>query len=194
MFIFVIWVSFEKLEVRLEHYQAWIKDAMGFPLYVNEVKCHVPRSRGTWGQVRWNIQNWYKFFEKLKSNCNLTWYIDAICEPLAQWMGVAWSNLLFWVIFMPITMILKFPASYCHLTGWSPTFTCCIFKIHFQHRTALREYGASVAGRGLMHCNSTRHRHDATSAGKWRPLHKPQWFEVSRKVRIDDLYISHNAL
>ncbi|XP_072028726.1 cell cycle checkpoint protein RAD17-like [Amphiura filiformis] len=51
------------------------------------------------------------------------------------------------------------------------------------HRTALREYGASVAARSLIHFNSGRSRHNATSTGKWRPLHKPEWFEVFRKYR-----------
>ena len=43
MSVFVIWVSFEKLQS--DWNQTWVKDAMGVPLYVNEVKGHVPRSR-----------------------------------------------------------------------------------------------------------------------------------------------------
>ena len=39
MLIFVIWVSFEKL--KSDWNQTWVKDAMGVPLYVNEVKGHV---------------------------------------------------------------------------------------------------------------------------------------------------------
>ena len=43
MLVFVIWVAFEKL--KSDCYQTWVKDAIGVPLYVNEVKGHVPRSR-----------------------------------------------------------------------------------------------------------------------------------------------------
>ena len=42
MLVFVIWVSFEKL--MSDWSQAWVKDAIGVPAYVNEVKSHVPRS------------------------------------------------------------------------------------------------------------------------------------------------------
>ena len=41
--VFVIWVSFEKL--KSDWNQTWVKNATGAPLYVNEVKGHVLRSR-----------------------------------------------------------------------------------------------------------------------------------------------------
>ena len=41
--ICICWVSFEKL---MSNYnQTWVKDVIGVPSYVNEVKGHVPRSR-----------------------------------------------------------------------------------------------------------------------------------------------------
>ena len=40
---FVIWVSLEKL--KSDWKQMWVKDTIGVPLYDNEVKGHVPRSR-----------------------------------------------------------------------------------------------------------------------------------------------------
>ena len=43
MLAFVIWVSFEKL--KYDWSQTRVKDAIGVPLYVNEVKSHVPRSK-----------------------------------------------------------------------------------------------------------------------------------------------------
>ena len=41
--VFVIRVSYEKL--KFDYNQTWVKDAIGVPLYVNEVKGHIPRSR-----------------------------------------------------------------------------------------------------------------------------------------------------
>ena len=38
--VFVIWVSFEKL-TKSDHNQTWVKDAIGVPSYINEVKGHV---------------------------------------------------------------------------------------------------------------------------------------------------------
>ena len=57
-------------------------------------------------------------------------FVDATCKPFTQWVGGAYScNLVFWVIFMWQTMILEFPASYCHLArGVTRKFTCCIFE------------------------------------------------------------------
>ena len=43
MLVFVIWVSFEKL--KSDWRQTWVKDAIVVHLYVNGVKCHVPRSK-----------------------------------------------------------------------------------------------------------------------------------------------------
>ena len=47
---FAIWGPFEKL--KSDGNQTWVKDAIGVPSYVNEVKGHVPRSRVIRGQVR----------------------------------------------------------------------------------------------------------------------------------------------
>ena len=40
MLVFVIFVLFEKL--KSDRNQSWVRDAIGFPLYVNEVKGHAP--------------------------------------------------------------------------------------------------------------------------------------------------------
>ena len=53
MLVFVIWGSFEKLKSDWNHTR--VKDAIGVPLFVNEVKGHVPRSRVIWGLVRWKM-------------------------------------------------------------------------------------------------------------------------------------------
>ena len=45
MLVFVTWVSFEKL--KSDWSQTKVKDAIGVPLYVNEVKGHVIRSQVT---------------------------------------------------------------------------------------------------------------------------------------------------
>ncbi|KAK2189324.1 hypothetical protein NP493_109g05003 [Ridgeia piscesae] len=53
------------------------------------------------------------------------------------------------------------------------------------NRSTLTQYGACVASRGIMFCNSAR----ALSSGKgpsglgWRPLHKPQWFTAIKQAR-----------
>ncbi|XP_054764183.2 cell cycle checkpoint protein RAD17-like [Lytechinus pictus] len=69
------------------------------------------------------------------------------------------------------------------------------------HRTTMREYSSSVAVRSLVHFNSSRSRcnQDGGSGGGgrgWKPLHKPEWFEVSRKYResctaAKGLFIGH---
>eukprot|EP00057_Strongylocentrotus_purpuratus_P032272 XP_787106.3 PREDICTED: cell cycle checkpoint protein RAD17 isoform X1 [Strongylocentrotus purpuratus] len=58
------------------------------------------------------------------------------------------------------------------------------------HRTTMRQYSSSVAVRSLVHHNSSRSRcsqDGGTGGGRggggWKPLHKPEWFEVSRKYR-----------
>ena len=68
-------VSFEKL--KSDWSQTWFIDTIWGPLYVHAVKGQIPRSKVIRGQVvRW-VQN-VKFtsFEKLKSNWNLTCFID----------------------------------------------------------------------------------------------------------------------
>ncbi|BFZ16755.1 hypothetical protein BsWGS_19794 [Bradybaena similaris] len=50
-------------------------------------------------------------------------------------------------------------------------------------REELQHYSVSVATRGYIHSNSECCRHD--SSGKkmgWRPLHKSQWFDVSKQA------------
>lgn len=47
----------------------------------------------------------------------------------------------------------------------------------FQSRSTMGDYGSSVATRGLLHSNSQQ------VAVGFRPLHKPNWLLVSKKVR-----------
>uniref|UniRef100_A0A5F8HGW4 Cell cycle checkpoint protein RAD17 n=1 Tax=Monodelphis domestica TaxID=13616 RepID=A0A5F8HGW4_MONDO len=50
-------------------------------------------------------------------------------------------------------------------------------------RTTLGEYSASVATRGVMHSNKSRGFAYCQGGGaSFRPLHKPQWFLINRKV------------
>nr|XP_006822376.1 PREDICTED: cell cycle checkpoint protein RAD17-like [Saccoglossus kowalevskii] len=59
-------------------------------------------------------------------------------------------------------------------------------------RSALREYSSCVGARGLVHCNTARSRSGSTSGGGgWKPLHKPQWYEVNRKYRERCLTARH---
>ena len=66
----------------INHHQTWNIDAMCQPLYVNEVKGHIPRSRLMSGQV-------LKLAKKIKLlvfpngliNYHQTWNINAICQP-----------------------------------------------------------------------------------------------------------------
>ena len=52
-----------------------------------------------------------------------------------------------------------------------------------QSRSALQQYAASVATRGIIHCNSSRSKHDCGGSGLgWRPLHKPQWYTANKTV------------
>ena len=71
-------------------YQTWVKDAIGVPSYVNEVKGHIPRSRVIWGQVRWKMLVFviWVSFEKLKSDWDQTWFMDIKWEPSLCW----WSQ------------------------------------------------------------------------------------------------------
>ncbi|KAJ8262961.1 hypothetical protein COCON_G00154180 [Conger conger] len=50
-------------------------------------------------------------------------------------------------------------------------------------RSTMREYGSSVATRGLIHSNSARARADSQTSVGFKPLHKPHWLLVSKKYR-----------
>ncbi|KAJ8285536.1 hypothetical protein GJAV_G00027940 [Gymnothorax javanicus] len=50
-------------------------------------------------------------------------------------------------------------------------------------RTTMRDYGSSVATRGLIHSNSARARANSQSSGGFRPLHKPHWLLVNKQYR-----------
>ncbi|KAG7481278.1 hypothetical protein MATL_G00064980 [Megalops atlanticus] len=50
-------------------------------------------------------------------------------------------------------------------------------------RSTMREYGSSVATRGLIHSNSSRARADSQGSMGFRPLHKPHWLLVDKKYR-----------
>ncbi|XP_071800294.1 cell cycle checkpoint protein RAD17-like isoform X1 [Asterias amurensis] len=53
----------------------------------------------------------------------------------------------------------------------------------WRSRSAMTTYGASLASRALIHCNTARSRCSCTSSVGWKPLHKPQWFDTSKKYR-----------
>lgn len=56
--------------------------------------------------------------------------------------------------------------------------------VEWASRSALQEYAASVATRGIIHCNSSRSKYDSSSSGLgWRPLNKPQWYTVNKTAR-----------
>nr|XP_035147347.1 cell cycle checkpoint protein RAD17 isoform X2 [Callithrix jacchus] len=51
-------------------------------------------------------------------------------------------------------------------------------------RSLLREYSTSVATRGVIHSNKARgYAHCQGGGSSFRPLHKPQWFLISKKYR-----------
>lgn len=51
-------------------------------------------------------------------------------------------------------------------------------------RSSLRDYGTSVATRGVMHANTSRgFAHCQGGGAAFRPLHKPEWFLIQRKYR-----------
>ncbi|XP_070564526.1 cell cycle checkpoint protein RAD17-like [Ptychodera flava] len=65
--------------------------------------------------------------------------------------------------------------------------------IDWTSRSTLQQYSSCVAARGVIHCNSKR-SHSGRSGGGgggWKPLHKPQWFEVNRKYRNGALTARH---
>ncbi|XP_071481845.1 cell cycle checkpoint protein RAD17-like [Diadema antillarum] len=69
------------------------------------------------------------------------------------------------------------------------------------HRTTMRQYSASVAVRSLIHYNSSRRWCNKDGGGGgghgWKPLHKPEWFAVSRKYQercavARSLFVGHS--
>ncbi|XP_061182185.1 cell cycle checkpoint protein RAD17-like [Saccostrea echinata] len=51
-------------------------------------------------------------------------------------------------------------------------------------RSVLQEYAASIATRGLLHSNSSRSKYSTGGSGLgWKPLHKPQWYSISKTNR-----------
>ncbi|XP_044535290.1 cell cycle checkpoint protein RAD17-like [Gracilinanus agilis] len=63
-------------------------------------------------------------------------------------------------------------------------YMSCADILHgdWNSRTTLGEYSASVATRGVMHSNKSRGFAYCQGGGaSFRPLHKPQWFLISRK-------------
>ncbi|XP_038068442.1 cell cycle checkpoint protein RAD17-like [Patiria miniata] len=63
-----------------------------------------------------------------------------------------------------------------HYFSDSDLLTC-----EWRSRSSMTTYGASLTSRGVIHCNTARSRCNSTSGGGWKPLHKPQWFEINRK-------------
>lgn len=53
----------------------------------------------------------------------------------------------------------------------------------FQSRSALREYSASVAARGMIHSNKARAFASSQTGVGFKPLHKPQWLLINKKVQ-----------
>ncbi|XP_031550526.1 cell cycle checkpoint protein RAD17-like [Actinia tenebrosa] len=62
-----------------------------------------------------------------------------------------------------------------------------MMSVEWMHRSSLIPYMSSIATRGLMFSNTHRVGSSSSvggaSKGGWRPLHKPQWFEVNKKTR-----------
>ncbi|XP_071064510.1 cell cycle checkpoint protein RAD17 isoform X2 [Dasypus novemcinctus] len=59
-----------------------------------------------------------------------------------------------------------------------------IFSGDWNTRSLLREYSTSIATRGVMHSNKARgFAHCQGGGSSFRPLHKPQWFLISKKYR-----------
>lgn len=59
-----------------------------------------------------------------------------------------------------------------------------------QHQSSMREYSSCLAARGLIfNGRPGGNSSNSSSVGRgWRPLHKPQWFDVNKKVIISKLY------
>ncbi|XP_037657042.1 cell cycle checkpoint protein RAD17 isoform X3 [Choloepus didactylus] len=59
-----------------------------------------------------------------------------------------------------------------------------IFNGDWNTRSLLKEYSTSIATRGVMHSNKARgFAHCQGGGSSFRPLHKPQWFLISKKYR-----------
>ncbi|XP_068728111.1 cell cycle checkpoint protein RAD17-like isoform X2 [Montipora capricornis] len=52
----------------------------------------------------------------------------------------------------------------------------------WMHQSSMSEYSSCLVARGLMF-NSSRSGGSTAMGRGWRPLHKPQWFDVSKKMR-----------
>ncbi|XP_022097189.1 cell cycle checkpoint protein RAD17-like isoform X2 [Acanthaster planci] len=59
-----------------------------------------------------------------------------------------------------------------------------LLTCEWRSRSSMTTYGASLTSRGVIHCNTARSRCNSAGGGGWKPLHKPQWFEINRKVRL----------
>lgn len=65
-------------------------------------------------------------------------------------------------------LLFNFNNCMCNVVLWP----CCV-----QTRSTMRDYGSSVATRGILYSNTRQ-----TSVG-FRPLHKPNWLLVHKNVR-----------
>ncbi|XP_063876422.1 cell cycle checkpoint protein RAD17-like isoform X1 [Scylla paramamosain] len=59
-----------------------------------------------------------------------------------------------------------------------------VLTSEWMERDVLEGYSASVTARGLMHPNK-----DGTSGGSWRPITRPQWYTVTKKMQEHSLAI-----
>ncbi|XP_048256560.1 cell cycle checkpoint protein RAD17-like [Haliotis rufescens] len=58
------------------------------------------------------------------------------------------------------------------------------FTAEWASRSAMENYAASIATRGVIHSNSHCARHDSKRTGLgWRPIHKSQWFTVQKQAK-----------
>ena len=68
-------------------------------------------------------------------------------------------------------------------------FFLIFFFISSQHQSSMREYSSCLVARGLIFNKSK-----TSGVGRgWRPLHKPQWFEISKKVTLLNYQHPRNA-
>lgn len=72
------------------------------------------------------------------------------------------------------------PLSLTFLSSLSPTSTQTT-------RVSLQRSASSLACRGLIHSYDPLHT-SVVGGNKWRPLHKPQWIGVNRKVGRNCMY------
>ncbi|XP_030049190.1 cell cycle checkpoint protein RAD17 isoform X2 [Microcaecilia unicolor] len=61
--------------------------------------------------------------------------------------------------------------------------TADILTGDWNSRATLREYSASVATRGVMHSNTARASAHCQGGVGFKPLHKPQWLLINKKVK-----------